>query len=174
MRITDTGYTGIGTYNPTAQLHTTGTVRFAGLTADSTQTRVLVSDADGNLFYRNAATLAANDPIRTSLVVNGPVKAQRLTLEAANWPDYVFDSSYRLPDLAEVKAYLARQHHLPGVPSAAEVQEKGVEVGENQAALLKKIEELMLYTLKQDQQIADLKQQVAELKQLILTKLNDK
>ena len=38
---------GIGTASPTAQLHTTGTVRFAGLTADSTQSRILVSDANG-------------------------------------------------------------------------------------------------------------------------------
>jgi hypothetical protein len=176
-----TAYVGIGTTAPAAQLHTTGTVRFAGLTPDSTKTRVLVSDGSGNLFYRDASTLAANDLIRSSLAVNGPIKARELTLTGKDWPDYVFDSSYRLPALAEVKAYLARQHHLPGVPSAAEVQEKGVMVGENQAVLLRKIEELMLYTIRQDQQNAELKQQVTELKQqlaeltqLILTKLKDK
>jgi peptidoglycan hydrolase CwlO-like protein len=33
------------------------------------------------------------------------------------------------------------------VPSAKEVEEKGISVGENQALLLKKIEELTLYIL---------------------------
>jgi hypothetical protein len=51
------GNVAIGNVTPTAQLHTTGSVRFAGLTNDNTQTRVLVSDANGNLSYRDAATL---------------------------------------------------------------------------------------------------------------------
>jgi len=57
-----------------AQLHTTGDVQFAGLTNDSTQTRVLVSDANGKLYYRNASSLAAADVLRSSLAINGPSK----------------------------------------------------------------------------------------------------
>ncbi|WP_431212127.1 hypothetical protein ACQ86N_41275 [Puia sp. P3] len=67
FRVCKNGNVGVGTTSPQAQLHTTGTVRFAGLTSDTTQTRVLVSDASGNLFYRSASSLADNqlDPLIT-------------------------------------------------------------------------------------------------------------
>src|SRR5579859_2590652 len=107
------GNIGVGINAPTAQLHTTGTVRLAGLSSDNTQTRVVVGDANGNLFYRDASTLAASEALRSSLAVNGPVTAKKLTLTAKDWPDYVFDSSYRLPGLAGVGQYIRQQHHLP-------------------------------------------------------------
>jgi hypothetical protein len=159
------GNVGVGTASPTAQLHTTGTVRFAGLTADTTKTRVLVSDANGNLYYRDASTLASTDAIRTSLAVN--------------WPDYVFAAGYRLPGLAEVEAYIRKEHHLSEVPSADEVRRKGIDGGAVQATFLKKIEELTLYTIQQDKQlaaqrteIADLKARLEKLEQLITKKEN--
>ena len=148
-RFSEDGNLGIGTTSPSAQLHTTGSVRFAGLINDSTKTRVVVSDANGNLYYRSASSLAGGDLFRSSLAVNGPVRARSLTLSAAagDWPDYVFDSSYRLEDLGSVDAYIRRYRHLPGVPSAAEIGKAGINVGENQAVLLKKIEELTLYAI---------------------------
>jgi len=164
------GNIGVGTASPTAQLHTTGTVRFAGLSSDNTQTRVVVGDANGNLFYRDASTLAASEALRSSLAVNGPITAKKLTLDAKAWPDYVFDSAYRLPGLVELKAYLGRQHHLPGLPAAGEVEKNGVDVGAAQAMLLKKIEELTLYAIKQDEEMAAMKKEMAELRRLIMEK----
>ncbi|MBS1565904.1 MAG: hypothetical protein JST39_16060 [Bacteroidetes bacterium] len=61
---------GMGTTTPSAQLHTTGNVRFAGLTNDNTQTRILVADASGNLYYRDASTIAMNDLPGASFVAN--------------------------------------------------------------------------------------------------------
>ncbi|NCT74298.1 MAG: hypothetical protein GXC78_07210 [Chitinophagaceae bacterium] len=52
-----TGNVGIGTTSPSAQLHTTGSVRLAGLTMDSTRIRVLVADNNGNVAYRNVSTI---------------------------------------------------------------------------------------------------------------------
>ncbi len=75
------GSVGIGTTSPTAQLHTTASVRFAGLTQDSTQTRVLVSDANGNLYYRSASSLAFNGMLNSSLAVNGTISARKLKLD---------------------------------------------------------------------------------------------
>ncbi len=57
---TQFGKVGIGTTAPSSQLHTTGTVRFAGLTNDNAKDRVVVSDANGNLAYRDAATLGGS------------------------------------------------------------------------------------------------------------------
>jgi hypothetical protein len=64
-----------------------------------------------------------------------------------NWPDHVFDPAYRLRTLHEVEQYIQQHHHLPEVPSAAEVNKNGIDVGDNQAVLLKKIEELTLYVI---------------------------
>jgi len=175
--ITESGSFGLGTATPTAQLHTTGTVRFAGLTEDSTQTRVLVSDASGNLYYRSASSLAANDILRSALAVNGTITAKELRLSRAGWADYVFDSTYTLMPLSEVDGYIHVHRHLPGIPSAAEVARDGVAVGETQTALLKKIEELTLYTIEQDKKIAAqqdelqaMKAELSALKKLILEK----
>ncbi|WP_431212123.1 hypothetical protein ACQ86N_41255 [Puia sp. P3] len=98
FRVLKNGNVGVGTTTPQAQLHTTGTVRFTGLISDTTQTRVLVSDASGNLFYRSASSLAENQILHSSLAVNGPIRAKQLTLTTKDWPDYVFDSAYlRMP-----------------------------------------------------------------------------
>src|SRR6185437_2880487 len=61
--------------------------------------------------------------------------------------DYVFDSTYHLPTLTEVKAYVEKNHHLEGIAPAAEMAEKGVNLGENQTQMLRKIEELTLYVI---------------------------
>ena len=154
------GMVGMGTSSPSAQLHTTGTVRFAGLTSDSTQTRVIVSDANGNLYYRSASSLASNGmlnsslaeqpAINSSLTVNGEIRAEGLRLRPTQWADYVFADGYRLASLSEVGRYIKQNNHLPGMPPAAEVEKKGIDVGDNQAALLKKIEELTLYAIAQE------------------------
>lgn len=185
------GNTGIGTLYPSAQLHTTGTVRFAGLTNDNSQTRVLVGDANGNLYYRDASTLAGNGilnsslaegpTINSSLAVNGDITAQKLKLRQTGWPDYVFAPGYHLPSLGELEQYIRRNSHLPGIPSAAEVEKRGMDVGDQQAALLKKIEELTLYTIAQEKELKNqnkrleaqatelsaLRQEMVELKKMI-------
>ena len=55
---------------------------------------------------------------------------------------------------------LLLEHQLLG----AEVMENGIELGNMQSVLLKKIEELTLYTLKQQDEIEALKQTIEELK----------
>ena len=102
--------------------------------------------------------------------MNGTIKARNLTLHPSGWADFVFDSSYRLPALSAVENYIRREHHLPGMPSTAAVEREGVDVGENQAALLKKVEELTLYSIKQDHEIETLKNEVEELKKMITSK----
>jgi len=165
--ISATGSLGLGIGTPAAQLHTTGSVRFAGLTNNNMQTRILVSDVNGNLFYRDVSSIAANESIRSSLVVNGPITAQKLTLSASNWPDYVFDSAYHLPSPDSLRHYIKQNNHLPDAPSAVEVDRKGVDVGDNQKLLLKKIEELTLYMLKQEERIQNLEQQIQQQNRII-------
>lgn len=188
FQVLKNGNIGINTATPQYPLDVNGTtrlqgaVRLSGLTEDSTKANVLVSDVNGNLYYRSASSLAADDLIRSSLAVNSPITARKLTLSGeTNWPDYVFDSTYRLRPLSAVAAYLQKEHHLPDIPAAAEIQKQGLDVGANQAALLKKIEELTLYNIDQakkleeqnkrmqtlDQQLIELKAEVEELKAAI-------
>src|SRR5690349_7081500 len=70
---------------------------------------------------------------------------------------------YQLTSLTEVEDFIKQNNHLPGIPSAAEVEKRGLDVGDNQAALLKKIEELTLYTIQQDKELKTLKQEIEEL-----------
>jgi hypothetical protein len=86
----------------------------------------------------------------------------------SNWPDYVFSKNYRLPELTEVKGYLNLNHHLPDMPSAATIADKGLNVGEVDKALTKKVEELTLYAIKQDEVIKAQQSQINELTKDVL------
>lgn len=70
-----------------------------------------------------------------------------------NVPDYVFEPDYALPALPEVERFIAREGHLPGVPSSEEIRQQGLDLSEFQMVLLRKVEELTLYTLAQQQEI---------------------
>ncbi len=113
-----------------------------------------------------------NGTIDSSLAVNGTLTAKRLKLSQTGWPDYVFDTSYRLLPISRLERYIKDNNHLPGIPSAGEVEEKGVDVGDNQAVLLKKVEELTLYIIEQNKEITSLKEEVEDLKKLVLKQPN--
>ena len=81
------------------------------------------------------------------LSVNGKIRAHEIKVETANWPDYVFAKNYELPSLDETEKHIQKNGHLPGIPSAEEVKANGVDLGEMNAKLLKKIEELTLYLI---------------------------
>jgi hypothetical protein len=81
------------------------------------------------------------------LSVNGTIRAKEVIVETTGWSDYVFAKDYDLRPLSEVEQHINQDGHLPGIPSAAEVSEKGIGLGEMQARLLAKIEELTLHQI---------------------------
>jgi hypothetical protein len=86
------------------------------------------------------------------------VKEVRVTLTGTQcWPDHVFAKDYKLPTLNEVEQFITENQHLPNVPSAAEVTENGIELGEMNAILLQKVEELTLYIIALQKQVDELK-----------------
>jgi hypothetical protein len=84
----------------------------------------------------------------TKLTVEGKISARGIKVTIGAFPDYVFDSTYQLTSLASLNNYINQNKHLPGIPSAAEVEkEDGVELGDMSVKLLEKVEELTLYIL---------------------------
>ena len=92
------------------------------------------------------------------LSVNGKIRAKEIIVET-NWSDFVFEKDYNLMSLSDVENYINEYGHLPGVPSAIEVEKNGVALGNSQAVLLQKIEELTLYTIEMNKQIELLRAQ---------------
>lgn len=104
------------------------------------------------------------------LSVKGKIRAQEIKVETANWPDYVFAKDYQLPSLQETERHIKDKGHLPGIPSAEEVKANGVDLGEMNTKLLKKIEELTLHLINleknNDKQQVIIEQQQTDIKLL--------
>lgn len=99
------------------------------------------------------ATTAMNSDHK--LYVGGKILCTELTVKLMqDWPDYVFEETYQRRSLEETEAFIKENGHLPDVPSAAEIAKNGVPVGEMQAILLKKIEELTLEVIELKKQVA--------------------
>ncbi|MGX1931311.1 hypothetical protein [Flagellimonas sp. 2504JD4-2] len=90
----------------------------------------------------------------SKLAVNGNIHAKEVKVDLIGWPDYVFNENHNLPTLDEVEKHIQEKGHLINIPSAKEVEENGIQLGEMNKLLLEKIEELTLYTLQQQKQLA--------------------
>ena len=100
------------------------------------------------------------------LHVAGTIGAEEVIVSSTG-ADYVFKPDYRLRPISEVADFIRQNHHLPDIPSAAEVQEKGLSLGEMQTKLLAKIEELTLHMIEADEHSRHLEQQNRELQDRI-------
>jgi len=124
------------------------------------------------LYVNGNVAIGTTDPKGYKLAVAGNAIAESMTVRLqANWPDYVFKIGHNLMPLADVKTYIDKNQHLPEIPSAAEVEKDGQNLGEMNKLLLKKVEELTLYLIQQKQEMEKQKesqqQQIDELKQQI-------
>jgi hypothetical protein len=95
--------------------------------------------------------------------VAGTIGAEEV-LVTSTGADYVFEPGYRLRPLSEVAGYIQANHHLPDIPSADEVKQKGMGVGEMQAKLLAKVEELTLHMIQAEERNNRLEEQNQELR----------
>jgi trimeric autotransporter adhesin len=92
-------------------------------------------------------------------------KVKVALVNTANWADYVFADDYKLRPLVEVAQFVAANKHLPGVPSAEEVKESGIDVATMDAKLLEKIEELTLYLIEMKKENAVMSAKIEKLEQ---------
>lgn len=99
-------------------------------------------------------------PNAYGLLVERGVLTERVRVavkSSAEWSDFVFSENYKLAPLKKVEAYIGTNGHLPDMPSAEDVVNNGLDLGQMQAKLLQKIEELTLYVIQQQKEIENLK-----------------
>jgi|GEM_PF-1099089 len=177
MRITSAGDVGIGTAAPGARLEVSGgEVRFPPGAGAAGFTHFNFA-SDGKNYIRGTTIIADNagsvgigttTPTSKLHVNGGDIRVSGgsfiddgVTLNA---PDYVFEPSYSLMPLAQLREFVAREKHLPNVPTAADIKKQGLDLSKFQMRLLEKVEELALYTLAQEEHVRSLSDENQALK----------
>jgi len=95
-----------------------------------------------------------------NLLANGNLWAKEIIVASANpWPDYVFEPSHEKLSLTELEIFVKTNKHLPEIPTAKVIEKEGINVGDMNAKLLKKIEELTLYVIELKHEVDDLKKE---------------
>ncbi len=137
-------------------------IAFFTSTGGVNEQRMIIDDK-GNV---GIGTDLSSNPNNYTLAVNGTIAAKEVKVEitSSTWSDYVFSDNYKLKSLKEVENFINEKNHLPDIPTAKEVEDNGVNLGEMDAKLLQKIEELTLYIIEQNKKIEDLQSQINELK----------
>jgi hypothetical protein len=107
--------------------------------------------------------IGTTNPGSYKLAVEGVLGARKIKVTQGTWSDFVFDSDYTLMPLTAVDDFIRMKKHLPQVPSAAEVAEQGLDLGNINKILLQKIEELTLYMIQENKDKKALQQQVQQL-----------
>jgi hypothetical protein len=102
--------------------------------------------------------------------LEGKFTATEIEVKPNVWSDFVFKKDYNLLSLHEVSQYIADHGHLPDVPSEKDVLEEGINLGEMNALLLQKIEELTLYTIEQQKLIEKQSEKIRHLEKIVLSK----
>lgn len=182
LYVNTNGDIGLGTASPDRDLHL-----FSSSASDAQQI-LLENTAGGAVQYRMESTSNNNRRIVATsggnpvsqmnfgdtavqifgTDINNPwaeFSAAGLVINGSNMnvPDYVFEAGYQLMPLTQVQDFIALNGHLPDIPSAATVRTNGLNMGEMQLSLLRKVEELTLYTLDQEARLTSLSHQIASL-----------
>lgn len=147
MRVSENGNVGIGTAFPLRTFH-----------------------VDGQSYFDGNVGIGSKNPDAT-LTVRGDIHAQEVKVDLNVPADYVFQkyftgtsslmAGYSMPTLEEVEQFAKSNYHLPNIPSAKNIQENGLELGEMTNLLLQKIEELTLYTIEQEHRIKVLEKKLS-------------
>jgi hypothetical protein len=189
----DNGKVGIGTSEPEAKFHVyqkastqpvdamTIDVESFGSTTNANSShffRVRDLSASGNIPFiikgnGNVGIGSVNPDAK--LAVKGLIHANEVKVDLNVPADYVFQKyytgtstlkpEYKIPTLEEVEKFTKENNHLPNIPSAKEIQKKGLNVGEMSNLLLQKIEELTLYTIEQNKLIKEQQKRIVALEQ---------
>lgn len=190
IKMTGDGNVGIGTSNPTTKLHILqnsdpgidkgllisengNEVQISLHLANSSAGQYGYFNLGGNTVLRGngqvshfdgSLAIGTTNPGSWKLAVNGNIRAKEIKVETG-WSDFVFENDYNLPTLEEVEQHIQEKGHLKDIPSAEDVAQNGIFLGEMDAKLLQKIEELMLYTIAQEKELDEHRKKNKELEE---------
>ncbi|MBK7130322.1 MAG: hypothetical protein IPH66_13310 [Crocinitomicaceae bacterium] len=129
------------------------------ITNTGTQPSLLINNGKGH-----AIVVHANDGNKIlQLEDDGLLRAREIRVDQDTWADHVFDDDYHLPKLGDVAQFIKVNHHLPGVPSAEQIDQDGLNLGEMQKIQMQKIEEMTLYLIEMEKNMAKMETRITEL-----------
>lgn len=194
MTLTHQGRLGVGTDTPDQLLtisNSSNPVFRFDRSAGSEWDMEMSLEDEGNLFFRGGAddtgvglsnfmvltgagklaigttstpdALGASDLSTYTLYAAGGILTEEMRVRTG-WADYVFQKDYDMKPLEEVESYIEGEGRLPGMPSAAEVEADGLELGDMTVRQQEKIEELFLRMIEMDKTLKALKQENEQLK----------
>ncbi|MFW0735916.1 hypothetical protein [Flavobacterium sp. T12S277] len=105
---------------------------------------------------------------KNKLDVNGTIHSKEVKVDMLGWSDFVFKKEYALPTLAEVEKHIKEKGHLENIPNEEEVLKNGINLGEMNAKLLQKIEELTLYMIEMKKENDQMKTDNLEMKKRLI------
>jgi hypothetical protein len=118
----------------------------------------------GGAYFSGNVGIGTTNTNGAKLAVNGDIHTKKIKVTLQGWPDYVFADDYKLKSLEEIEAHIKAKKHLPGIPSQKEIEENGLDLGDMQAKMMEKIEELTLHSIEMNKALKQLKIQNAKLK----------
>jgi len=183
ITIKPSGRVGIGTTDAGEQLEVNGTVLMTGfsLPTNAQNGYVLTSDANGegtwqplqwsengnDIYFNTGQVCIGGTTPQSALTVDGTITTKELKVKLTGWSDFVFADNYKLMPLNKLEKHIKKERSLPGIPTNKEVVKEGVLVGEMQAKLLEKVEELTLYVIELNKEVGNLRKENEDLKQKI-------
>jgi hypothetical protein len=120
------------------------------------ETRLMWVRGDGTV------GIGTEDTQGYKLAVSGTIHTKEVKVDMAGWPDYVFKAAYHLQPLTAVSSFIGKNGHLPDMPSASVVEKEGVNLGEMNKLLIRKVEELTLYLIEKDKELKSEKRERIE------------
>ncbi|NAY93422.1 hypothetical protein GTQ34_16040 [Muricauda sp. JGD-17] len=186
LTVNEIGNLGIGTSNPTSKFDVIGIIKsrhanghniamfssgdgnsYLNFTGGSSSSRIgfqFDGSSKMSIYKNGGVSIGPGIPGSYKLALKGKIRAEEIKVETG-WADYVFKEDYGLPTLDEVENYIKEKGHLNNIPSAKEVEENGIQLGEMNRLLLEKIEELTLYIIELKKGQETLENQYKELEQ---------
>lgn len=158
---------GIGAYGWLEFNDVNSRMGYVGFGSSKTNHLYIMNDAGGNtLIPKGNVGIGTTTTGGHRFAVEGSIGAREIKVEASGWSDFVFYNDYNLPTLREVEDHIKENGHLKDIPSAKEIENNGFFLGEMDAKLLQKIEELTLYTIEQEKKIKSLEKQNSKIGKL--------
>lgn len=116
--------------------------------------------AGANLYFGNPVRIGgAFDDLHVisnnyMLYVKKGIKSERVQVELySQWPDYVFEEDYQLMSIAELREFVKKHGHLPGVPNSEDIEKNGINLAQMNEILLEKVEILSLYIIELEKRL---------------------